>query len=113
MLSFAGGDMSEGPFRWRKKPVVIQAVRLSAADDSGHRNGSPFILASGELPEWLAKALEDGTVHLQPGADHTTWAIRTREGTMTAGPGDWIIRGVQGELYPCKADIFAATYEQA
>ena len=33
------------------------------------------------------------------------------EGSMMAGPGDWIIKGVQGELYPCKPDIFEATYE--
>jgi hypothetical protein len=37
--------------------------------------------------------------------------IETLEGTMTATPGDWIICGVQGELYPCKPDIFEATYE--
>lgn len=39
--------------------------------------------------------------------------VETLEGTMTADLGDWIIRGVQGELYPCKPDIFAATYEPA
>jgi len=39
--------------------------------------------------------------------------IRTLEGTMTAQIGDWIIKGVKGELYPCKADIFEATYEDA
>jgi len=37
--------------------------------------------------------------------------IDTLEGTMTAAPGDWIIRGIKGELYPCKPDIFAATYD--
>jgi len=39
--------------------------------------------------------------------------IPTLEGVMHASPGDWIIRGIQGELYPCKPDIFAATYEPA
>ena len=38
-------------------------------------------------------------------------AIETLEGTMWAQPGDWIIKGVQGEFYPCKPDIFEATYE--
>lgn len=38
--------------------------------------------------------------------------IETLEGTMTANPGDWIITGVKGEQYPCKPDIFEATYEQ-
>lgn len=37
--------------------------------------------------------------------------IETLEGTMTAEPGDWIITGVKGEIYPCKPDIFEATYE--
>lgn len=40
-------------------------------------------------------------------------AIPTLEGTMIASPGDWIITGVKGEIYPCKPDIFAATYEPA
>lgn len=40
------------------------------------------------------------------------WEIETLEGTMQARPGDYIIRGVQGEFYPCKPDIFAATYEE-
>ena len=39
--------------------------------------------------------------------------IQTLEGTMRADPGDWIITGVKGEQYPCKPDIFAATYEPA
>lgn len=39
--------------------------------------------------------------------------IQTREGEMVAGPGDWIIKGVNGEFYPCKPDIFAKTYEVA
>ncbi|MCV7210203.1 hypothetical protein H7J75_16200 [Mycolicibacterium canariasense] len=39
-------------------------------------------------------------------------AIRTLEGTMTASVNDWVIRGVQGEFYPCKPDIFAATYDE-
>jgi hypothetical protein len=38
--------------------------------------------------------------------------IRTKEGTMIADPGDWIICGIQGEFYPCKPDIFDATYEE-
>lgn len=43
----------------------------------------------------------------------STWTIPTLEGTMTANPGDWIIEGVNGEFYPCKADIFEKTYEAA
>lgn len=107
--------MPESPLRWRKRPVVIEAVRITAADYDGHTwNGSPFAVAGGERPEWLSRALEDGTLQVQPsGTGHAMWAIRTTEGTMIAGPGDWIIRGVKGELYPCKSDIFSATYEPA
>jgi hypothetical protein len=43
--------------------------------------------------------------------DEPSLRIRTLEGVMTASPGDWVIRGVAGEFYPCKPDIFSATYE--
>jgi hypothetical protein len=43
---------------------------------------------------------------------NTPMQIVTREGEMTANPGDWIITGVAGEQYPCKPDIFARTYER-
>lgn len=46
-----------------------------------------------------------------PGMHHGALVIPTLEGAHYASPGDWIIRGVQGEFYPCKPDIFAATYE--
>jgi hypothetical protein len=51
-----------------------------------------------------AHFVEDGEVFI---------IIDTLEGRMTANPNDWIIRGVKGEIYPCKPDIFAATYEAA
>ena len=83
---------------YRKKPVVIEAQRLS-------RNFFDQVVAfigvenivnsgSGEFAE-----------------DSCYIEIKTLEGVMTAGEGDWIIRGVKGEFYPCKPDIFAATYE--
>jgi hypothetical protein len=55
------------------------------------------------LKEWAAKAK----------AQSWPAAIETLEGNMEVTPGDWIIRGIKGELYPCKPDIFAATYEPA
>jgi hypothetical protein len=54
--------------------------------------------------------------HTGPGElpDDQPWiAIQTLEGEMAAQPGDYIIKGVQGEFYPCKPDIFEATYEAA
>lgn len=80
--------------QFRKKPVVIEAVQL------------PFETA----PAWLADAMDAGSVRVYANA---TAEITTLEGVMTAGREDWIIRGVKGELYPCKPDIFAATYDAA
>ena len=80
--------------RFRKRPVEIEAFRLPLG---------------GPMPDWLTEAVESGKVR-----DHGGGAkIDTLEGLLTATPGDWIIRGVKGELYPCKPDIFAATYEPA
>jgi hypothetical protein len=98
--------------RYRKKPVVIEAVRITAADFNGSDwDGSPF----SEMPDWLAEAVRAGTVapHTRGHTDYTEWDIKTLEGTMNAGPGDMLIQGVKGEIYPCRSDIFAATYEPA
>jgi hypothetical protein len=99
--------------KYRKKPVVIEAVRVTAADYNPaieHPwDGCPF----SEIPYWLEAAVEDNLIvpHNRGSTDYASWDIKTLEGTMTAGPGDWIIRGVKGEFYPCKPDIFAATYD--
>jgi hypothetical protein len=92
--------------KFRKKPVEIDAIRWD-----GQNPRAVFeLLGDGELPA----APDDG--HVKPGFGHVpalgTLDIPTLEGTMTAQPGDWIIKGVKGELYPCKPDIFEATYEQ-
>lgn len=88
--------------KFRKKPVVIEALPvadvLKAADQQ-------WIGA----PPWLRDAFEAGSLIVLQ--DHLR--IRTLEGTMYGEKDDWIIRGVQGELYPCKPDIFAASYEPA
>lgn len=84
--------------RYRKKPVVIEAVRVT--------------LTNMERPEWLERAIVDGVVYWQ-GGDDAHYTIETLEGTMRANLLDYIIRGVKGELYPCKPDIFVATYEPA
>lgn len=79
--------------KFRKKPVVIDAVlwdgNVSTLVDLGFYENT----VSQDL---LSKTLQ----------------IETLEGEMTAQVGDWIIRGVNGELYPCKPDIFAKTYEE-
>jgi len=80
--------------KYRKKPVVIEAVQFRAGEQDG--------AFADDVIAGRVRYPEDGTM-----------LIQTLEGTMQAVPGDWIIRGVKGELYPCKPDIFAATYEPA
>lgn len=97
--------------RFRKRPVVIEAFQMTV---ERRRNNS-------EWPEWLHAAWNE--LAGQPGAvwcsdyPHSDGTdeliIGTLEGNHRVSFGDWIIRGVQGELYPCKPDIFAATYEAA
>jgi hypothetical protein len=84
--------LREDEMRFRKKPVVIEAF------ENGTR----------PLPEWFANALDDDMAF--DNGDGTL-TIRTLEGDHLAQRGDWIIQGIKGELYPCKPDIFAATYE--
>ena len=84
--------------KFRKKPVVIEAFRWTGGPDQE------------EDPPWIVEAMKRGDVYI---GNVNTLRIKTMEGTMTANRGDWIIKGVKGELYPCKPDIFAATYEPA
>ncbi len=81
-------DDGEGVVRYRKRPVVVEAEQFSP-----HKDHWPTgVMASGDSP--------------------TGYAIKTLEGLMVVSPGDFIITGVQGELYPCKPDIFHASYER-
>lgn len=86
--------------RYRKKPVVIDAVLW---------DGNPTT-----LHDWLDATRDrphnDREMLITSPGGHIT--IRTLEGDMRADVGDWIICGVQGEFYPCKPDIFEATYER-
>ena len=79
--------------KYRKKPVVIEAVAVPrSADDT--------------------RGWQDLSIHMGRKVGPEPPTIETLEGTLRSEPGDMIIRGVQGELYPCKPDIFAATYER-
>ena len=77
------------PQNFRKKPVVIQALQFNGNFD--------------EMEEFVGGDAEfrDGQL-----------LIATLEGPIRASKGDWIIKGVKGEFYPCKPDIFEATYEE-
>jgi hypothetical protein len=99
--------------KFRKRPVVITAMQIDASldllDDTDMTSNAASVAAvSGWL---LGHGFDDFKVH----GDSSPFglAIGTLEGTMIASPGDWIIQGVQGEFYPCKPDIFEATYEPA
>lgn len=78
--------------KFRKKPVVIDA----------------WLIKGGESDGELAQAVVDGKLKYN---EDGSVLIDTLEGTMQGFVGDWIIRGINGELYPCKPDIFAKTYE--
>ncbi|MFH1547634.1 MAG: hypothetical protein ABIC57_04050 [bacterium] len=87
--------------KYRKKPVVIEAVRY---EGSGN-------MENHEVPDWIWDALESGVMFAtSDGRDPMT--IKTLEGNHIVSPGDFIIQGVKRELYSCKPDIFALTYEK-
>lgn len=91
--------------KFRKRPVVIEAVQVSGMLDVVPVTGWPEWLQAAWAREEVAFKREIGT------RKPVGFRIRTPEGEMTADYSDWVIRGVAGELYPCKPDIFAATYE--
>lgn len=95
--------------KYRKKPVVIEAFQY----DGDLKN------SDGEyrVPDWAIEAFESGVMHhyspyKYPDDTALELFIDTLEGTHYVSVGDYIIRGVQGELYPCKPDIFRETYEE-
>lgn len=83
---------------FKKKPVVISAFQLGYQD----------------IPLWFQGAIKDNfvsNIDAFLASANETIKIKTLEGVMTANKGDWIIRGVKGEIYPCKDEIFKETYE--
>jgi hypothetical protein len=92
--------------QYRKKPVVIEARQF----DGTTRTGTPiigWIIDNGGTARWTCNTVGDCE---RADGGHFV-GIDTLEGTMRADAGDFIIKGVQGEFYPCKPDIFEATYE--
>lgn len=100
---------------YRKRPVVVEARQFTGAAAECHAvylwieentlgSFEPLAVLDGEKP-----APESG-VSIDP--TDGALLIATLEGVMKANYGDWIIRGVAGEFYPCRSDIFEATYEE-
>ena len=84
--------------KYRKKPVVIEAMQFSTEN---HAEVCDWISANGGWVFWVAGDVTGGE----------RIDIQTLEGVMAARPGDWIIKGVKGEFYPVKSDVFDQTYE--
>lgn len=95
--------------KFRKKPVVIDAVKWDGTEPTFLNVVLPF-LADGRK-DFKHLPNPDGYVDNGIGVSQAQVHIPTLEGTMLASPGDWIIKGVNGEFYPCKPDIFEKTYE--
>lgn len=94
--------------KYRKRPIEIEAVQWTG-------DNVDEVLALVPLAKDGEFDLPNDDMYVKPGIGHMPSQgklyIPTLEGTMTANLGDWIIRGVKGELYPCKPDIFEQTYE--
>lgn len=86
------------PNKYRKKPVVIEALQFTGDNIQALFDFMLIEPTEKQKNQDLTKA-DSVTIH-------------TLEGDMLARPGDWIIKGVKGEYYPCKPDIFHQTYEQ-
>lgn len=87
--------------KYRKKPVVVEAFQYDG--DFKNSKGQWYI------PQWATDAHMNGILYFN---GHVL-KVKTLEGDMTASVGDYIIQGVNGEIYPCKPDIFEKTYESA
>jgi len=88
--------------QYRKKPVVIEAVQFNGFD----QESGQVVLS--DRPEWLVSEFGNKILFF---GEQDTLTIQTLEGDMKASIGDFIIKGVQGEFYPCKPDIFEKTYD--
>lgn len=80
---------------FRKKPIVIEAVQFTG------NNCIDCLIFMGEKDAFCEELQNSDSP-----------VVHTLEGNITASPGDWIIKGVKGEFYPCKTDIFQLSYEE-
>ena len=94
--------------KYRKKPVVIEAFKYDG--DLKGADGKYYV------PDWAVNAFEDGIMYYSTiqfdSVDGDELYIDTLEGPHHVSVGDYVIRGVKGEFYPCKPDVFEQTYEE-
>jgi len=88
--------MNTTPKKYRKKPVVVEAVQFV----------SDGYMTMFEIATWCGGRLSEDAV------DNPIIVVHALGGDVIAEEGDWIVRGVEGEFYPCKDSIFRATYEE-
>jgi hypothetical protein len=81
--------------KYRKKPIVVEARQVDTLDYDGVC----------DIVRWCGGNIYDDT------EEETLFTIPTLEGPLNVSNGDWIIKGVKGEFYPCKPDVFEASYE--
>jgi hypothetical protein len=91
--------------RYRKKPVIIEAIQWTGTNTEDIR------VFFGEAPNGPINT-DKFVIYLSGVGESNTLTIKTLEGEMKAAIGDYVIRGVKGEFYPCKPDIFEQTYEK-
>jgi hypothetical protein len=96
--------------KYVKKPIEVEAVQWT-----GLEADLPLVFALVPKKEDGSFDVPNNGTEIEPGIGFTPpsgeLVIPTLEGDMVARPGDWIIQGVKGEIYPCKSDIFAMTYD--
>lgn len=90
------------PKQVRKRPIVVEALRWNPEDPDSTSDIIDWVLDHGGTARLREDLTEDGVI-----------VIETIEGEMSLEPGGYVIRGVEGEFYPCKESIFVATYEDA
>jgi len=92
--------------KYRKRPVIVEAIQWDGKEET--------YFEIQELLASVADCVRPITIHMfcSPAISDNYLYIDTLEGTMKANIGDYIIRGIKGEFYPCKPDIFEQTYEE-
>lgn len=87
--------------KYRKKPVIIEAFEVDELLEMFEKKWS-------ELPQYIVDAYDKGIIN---SITSNGFFVKTLEGTMAATTNDYLVKGVDGEFYPCKKDIFRKTYE--
>lgn len=95
--------------KYRKKPVVIEAFQITEETRKDNSNWPEWLNAAWQLANDAVGSVFPSQFPDSDGTD--TLKVNTLEGPLEVAWGDWIIQGVQGELYPCKPNIFEQTYE--